>query len=358
MRRLYIMEKKLNYLTTIIKTLPKCCREFLTETGTELATSTRLAYARELDTFFHYLVYKCEKFYGIGLQDFSINNLRIVTPQDISRYLTYYKDMQLKERTIARKRATLSRFFNYMTNNQKLSYNPVLAAVKVKIHKTDRLIYLNNDEQSQFLDGVITGDGMTNRMLSLHGKYMYRDLSIMLLFLDTGIRVSELSGINIGDFDFKKNSVVVLRKGGNYQTVYFSDDTKEILQYYHESRMVKFRSSSSKDAFFISQKGIRLSIRAIELLVKKYAICNLPGKGKSITPHKLRSSFAMTFYGETSDLLALKTKLNHASFSVLDVYTKATDKQMYEYRNVTSEARNDKANNYLIDIPHSPAVEE
>lgn len=332
-------KKNIGFLLSLCDILPENCADFILETGTELATSTRLMYARELNTFFHYLLFDNNKFMVKKLKEITLDNIRTITSQDISRYLTYLNDNQLAEKTIARRRATLSRFFNYLVANRKIPFNPVDAAVKVKIHKSDRLIYLDTKEQNSFITEVIDGKNLSERRQMFHERYKLRDLAIVLLFLDTGIRVSELCGINIGDFDFENNSVIVLRKGGNIQTVYFSDDTKEVLKNYHDARMSKFQSSTLEDAFFVSLKAVRLSVRAIQLLVKKYAISTLPGKGQKITPHKLRSSFAMTFYGETSDLLALKTKLNHSSFSVIDVYTKATDKQMYEYRNTTSEAR-------------------
>lgn len=322
--------------------LPECCQSFLLETGTEMATTTRLAYARELNWFFDFLIDNSRYFCDKVKRDLTINDIKKITSQDISRYLTKFNDLGRKERTVARKRAALSSFFSYLTDNRFIPFNPVNAAVKVKIHQSDEVTYLDMNEQIKFIDAISSGDDLDENKQKYHDKYRLRDSALIILLLDTGMRVSELHGINNHDFDFNNCSVIVTRKGGNIQTIYFSDDTRDLLEEYLAYKKTKFPDMTDDAPFFITLKGDRLSIRAIEVLVKKYAVASLPGKGQKISPHKMRSSFAMEFYGETKDILALQRKLGHKNITATNIYAKATDKKMQETRNLLSNKRNKK----------------
>ena len=328
-------------ITTMCNELPQFCTPFLLETGTEMASTTRLAYAHEISWFIDYLIENTEYFCDKEKKEITIDDIKHVTAQDVSRYLTMYKDLGRAERTVARKRAALSRFFTYLTDNRLIPFSPVAAAVHVKVHQSDEVIYLNMDEQIRFLDTVDCGDLLDQKKQKYHDKYRIRDIALITLLLDTGIRVSELHGIDIGDFDFNECSVIVQRKGGNFQTVFFSDDTRDRLIEYLDERKAKNIDIIPTDAFFVTLKGERLSVRAIEVLVKKYATA-IPGKGRKITPHKMRASFAMEFYTETKDILALQRKLGHKNITATNIYAKATDKKMKETRSILAEKRKKK----------------
>ncbi len=321
--------------------LPDICQSFLLETGTEMALSTRLAYARELKWFFEFLESYSPKFCDTRIIDVSVDQIRTITSQDISRYLTLYKDKGHGERTLARKRASLSRFFTYLSDNRIISFNPVAAAVKVKIHQSDEVIHLDFDEQNRLLDTVEDGQGLTKDQLKYHDRYRLRDTALITLLLDTGMRVSEVHGISLKDIDFDNRSVLITRKGGNLQTIYFADDVADLLQEYIAQRQSQ-QELSPNAPLFVTAREERLSIRAIQVLVKKYTSAAIPGKGVKLSPHKMRSSFAMGFYEETKDILALQRKLGHKNLSATNIYAKATDKQMKETRSVVSERRNKK----------------
>lgn len=319
--------------------LPDICAPFLLETGTEMANTTRLAYAKELNCFFDYLISYHPHFCELEKRKIERPDLRHITSQDVSRYITIYKDQGHAERTTARKRAALSSFFNYMVKNRQLEFNPVLAAAKVKIHQSDEVLYLNIDEQIDFLDAIETGNHLDEKKQVYHAKYKVRDVALITLLLDTGIRVSELHGINVEDIDFDQSSVLITRKGGNLQTIYFSDDTSGRLLEYLEERQIKEHESHISGPFFVTNQGNRLSVRAIEVLVKKYASASVPGKGAKLSPHKMRSSFAMEYYDSTKDILALQRKLGHKNLAATNIYAKATDRKMQETRSVLAQKR-------------------
>lgn len=332
-------KSKSTKIDEICTRLPDWASSFFWETGTQMATTTRLAYAIEIDRFFDYLVTYLPDLSETEKNNITLEQIGQVTSQDISRYLTLYQNKGNMERTLARKRATLSSFFNYYVVNRKLPFNPVSAAARVKIHQSDDLIYLDTREQIDLLDSIDDGSRLTENEKKWHDKYRTRDLALVTLLLDTGMRVSELHGIDIADVDLEVCSVIIIRKGGNIQTLYFSDSTRDILEEYIAERRKYDEQADGKYPLFTTTRGRRLSVRAIQDMVKKYAVAALPGKGKKISPHKMRSSFAMEFYEDQRDLIALQKKLNHKNLSTLKYYTEASDKRMRETRSVIENAR-------------------
>lgn len=331
-------------LIEYVNTLPDVCTPFFLETANAMATSTKCAYAKELILFFEHLIYVNPDFCDYdSIKRFTVDDLKKIKSEDISRYITLYMGDQKREngghavRTCARRRAALSSFFNYLVNNRKVEYNPVLASAKIKIEQSDDVIHLDFEEQNTFIDAVEYGDKLTKRQKTYHERYALRDKALILLLLDTGMRVSELAGLDIKDIDFDRCSAFVLRKGGKMQHLYFSDEVRDDLIEYIDSRKIK-EEEKMDSPLFVTLKGDRLSVRAIEVLVKKYATTALPGKDK-ITPHKMRSSFAMGFYEETKDILALQRKLGHKNLSATNIYAKATDKRMQETRSIVSAGR-------------------
>lgn len=322
-------------LAELCDILPDPCVSFLLESGTELANTTRYAYGKELDKFLDYMVTYMPMCSDKEKKEITIQDLKEVSSQDISRYLVLYKGKENKERTLARKRAALSSFFTYLTKMQKIAFNPVVAASKVKIHQSDEVLHLDLEEQMQLLHTIDTADGMTKRERAQHDRYRLRDLAIISLLLDTGLRVSELHGIDVKDLDLERTYVIVTRKGGNHQTIYFSDSVCDLLKEYINTRP----DIKPEDPLFVTTSNHRYSVRAIQKMVKKYATISLPGKGQKISPHKMRSSFAMEFYDSEKDILALQRKLGHKNITATNIYAKATDKKMEQTRNVLEEKR-------------------
>ena len=329
----------LNKIIEFCDILPECCSPFLMETGTETAKTTRLSYARELSWFFDYLISYHPEFCELEKRQITLDHVKMITSQDISRYLTIYMDQGKKERTVARKRAALSSFFNYLTRNRLIEFNPVLAATRVKIHQSDEVLYLNIEDQVSLLSSVDNGNCLSGRMKTEHKKYQVRDYALIILLLDTGMRVSELRGIDLADLNLTECSVIVTRKGGNIQTLYYSDETKKAIEQYLEERKAKDQELKPEDPLFISLKGSRLTVRAIEKLVKKYTAAAIPGKGQLLSPHKMRSSFAMEDYRAEQNILSLQRKLGHKSLAATNVYAKATDQELKKSRSVLEERR-------------------
>ena len=317
--------------------VPEICEDFLTNTANEMAYSTRMCYALELKTFFSWLSAN-EKIAG---KTAAYSDLEKLSPSDISKYLVFCKDNNCAERTIARKRATLSSYFSFLINNKYIKFNPVMGSTRVKIHSSDSVNHIDIHNQIDFLEEISSGENLSVRQKVYHKKYFLRDYAIVLFFLDTGVRVSELHKLNIADIDFNECFALITRKGGNEQHVYFSDETKGILLEYLQYRKTFELEILNKSPLFVTLKGNRLAIRSIQKIVQKYAAASSNPDINRVTVHRLRASFAMAFYKETKDILTLQRKLGHSSIQSTNVYAKATDKTMKDTRAIMERLRKD-----------------
>lgn len=320
-------------LFDIVNHLPECCRTYILHSQTALSLTTRLEYARDLDRFFDYMISYNAHFAILKKENITVKDLEIIRPDDITIFISKYAD---NPNTAARKRASLSAFFKFLCANQTLHYNPVEGTMRVKIPENEHVIYLDPEEQKKFLNAVMHGTGLTDNQLKYHERYRLRDTAMMALFLSTGIRVSELKNINIGDVELDNCCLYVIRKGGKTQMVPFNDNVCILIQDYLDERRSKFQYIEITDPLFSNLKGERLTSRAIENLVKKYSKAALTSaKGYQITPHKLRSTYAMNFYRASgNNILLTKDVLGHQSITTTNKYAKATKTEVYNARNL------------------------
>ncbi len=296
--------------------LPSFCREFFRGIEPTTSSRTRIAYAYDLVVFFTYLHKSHEPFTQTDITRYPISCLDEVVSTDIEEYLEYLKyyvtddgkEHTNNERGIKRKLACLRTLYRYFYKKEKISTNPAAIVDMPKIHQKE-IIRLDTDEVGTLLDEVETGDRLTKSQQHFHEKTKCRDLAILTLLLGTGMRVSECVGIDINDVDFKNNGVKIRRKGGNETVVYFGDEVSEALSEYIEERKLIIAADGDENALFLSLQKKRISVRAVENLVKKYAglVTNL----KKITPHKLRSTYGTALYQETGDIYLVADVLGH-----------------------------------------------
>jgi site-specific recombinase XerD len=172
------------------------------------------------------------------------------------------------------------------------------------------IIRLEINEIAKLLDDVESGEHLTERQKKYHRYTKSRDMAIISLLLGTGMRVSECVGIDIGHIDFDLNGVKVTRKGGSESILYFGGEIEDALKGYLLRRNEIQARAADKDALFLSLQNRRISVRAIEKLVKKYA--RLVTTLKKISPHKLRSTYGTQLYRETGDIYLVADVLGHA----------------------------------------------
>ncbi len=123
------------------------------------------------------------------------------------------------------------------------------------------------------------------------------------------MRVSECCGININDIDFNVNGVKITRKGGNQAILYFGNEVRNALVNYIDTRNEFKMKYENEEALFLSMKGTRITVRAIQYLVKKYS--SLVTTLKNISPHKLRSTYGTELYNKTGDIYLVADVLGH-----------------------------------------------
>ncbi len=302
-------------LRELQKELPDFCKEFFLGIEQQTQSRTRIAYAYDLGVFFHFMHDNNSYCNKMEVKDFPIEILDMITPTDIEEYLSYLKyyvkdgkEYTNDERGIVRKLASLKSFYNYFFRKEKIEKNPA-ALVKMPKRHDKNITRFDVDEVVKFLDGVETGDKLTKKQQEYHEKTKVRDLAMMTLLLGTGMRVSECVGINLDDVDFNNNGVRIFRKGGSESVVYFGDEVREAMIDYFDERKAIVAEVGSENALFLSMQRKRISVRAVEKLVKKYSesVTTL----KKITPHKLRSTYGTSLYRETGDIYLVADVLGH-----------------------------------------------
>ena len=325
-----------------IKELPAFSGAFFRGIEPTTSARTRMAYAYDLCTFFNYI----HKETGLGgdleIRDYPISILEKVTPtiiQDYLDYLKYYSNDEDEERAnsergLNRKLACLRSFYNYYYSMEQITYNPASIVKMPKIHDKD-IIRLDRDEISRLLDEVESGQNLTKQQKAFHNKTKVRDLAILTLLLGTGIRVSECVGLDINDVDFKNHGIRIIRKGGNQVVVYFGDEVEDALYDYLRERNGIIPYPGHENAFFLSLQRKRISVHAVEALVKKYSgqITQL----KKITPHKLRSTYGTQLYKETGDIYLVADVLGHSDVNTTKKhYAALEDERRRSARNMVS----------------------
>ena len=301
-------------LRELVKELPAFASDFFRAMEIKKATNTRRNYAYDLNTFFYFLRTQNPYFKDKDIRTLPVSILDDIQPVDIEEYLsflTYYeRDGQLyrnHEEGKARKLATLNTFFGYYHKKGMIEKNAP-SVVDVPRVKEKNIIRLDANEVAQLIDNVESGEKLTKAQKRWHEKTRDRDLAIIVTLLGTGVRVTELVGLDIGDLDFDNGAMRVIRKGGNEDMVYFGEEGEEMLRNYLDERLEMTPEPGHENALFISQNNTRITVRSVERLVKKYASTVT---AKRITPHKLRSTYGTALYQETGDIYLVADVLGH-----------------------------------------------
>lgn len=307
--------KCIERIEKIIEELPYYVKEFFIGIENVTTPLTRLNYAYDLRIFYDFLANKVFK--KQNLCDVSLDDLNKLDSSDIEYFLSYLsnytangKKEHCTECGKARKLATVRSFFKYFFSKNKLSSNVASKVSMPKIHEKEiiRLETNGNLNEIKFMINTVdTGNGLTKKQQQFHQKTRLRDVAIITLFLGTGIRISELVGINVDDIDFRNNSFVVTRKGGNRKILYFNQEVRSALEDYIVERNSGINTQSP--ALFLSLQNRRISTRTVQDLVKKYA--KIVSPLKKITPHKLRSTYGTNLYRQTGDIYVVADCLGH-----------------------------------------------
>ena len=258
------------------------------------------------------------------------NNIEItsVKPMDIDSYITQAitgKDGKMNGFQIinARLSAIIS-FYDFLVENEIISNNPCSKKKKLKVDKKDTVVYMTPEEVNKIKKAIYKG---VNRQK----KYINRDLAIVELGCTTGLRVSAIVNIDIDDIDFDANSINVIEKGNKKRTIYFGENTKNILLKWIEVRN-NIIDDESTNALFISKLKKRMSKDAVNDMLK--SAVKVAGINKNITPHKMRSTCGMNLYNKTGDIYLTQNILGHSNIKNTMIYVKATEEQERKAANI------------------------
>ena len=325
----YINSKK---IINLLKSLPECCTSFVIGIESKTSVLTRLNYLLDIKTFFTYLTNENRYFMGKDLFNLSTAELNNIKSVDIERFLYWINNYEVNGRLYsnndkakARKLSSLRSFFKYLYKKDFINSNEISKVDMPKIHDKE-IIRLEVDEVVKVLNEIEEPTNLTKRQKAFNKGTYIRDLAIMSLFLGTGIRISECVGLDIDDIDFEINGFKITRKGGNKVILYFSDEVAVALKDYMKERLFKKDVDENEKALFLSLQKKRISPRAVENLVKKYSKSAIPLK--SISPHKLRSTYGTNLYRETKDIYIVANVLGHKDVNTTKKHYAAISEDM------------------------------
>ncbi|PHV70741.1 integrase [Sporanaerobium hydrogeniformans] len=303
----------------LLQELPDYMFDFFRGIEHTTSVNTRMAYAYDIRVFLEYCHKEIPRFQNrTSLCDMTLEDLDEMAPREIEgylEYLSYYEkegneEMQAYQNGQngkARKLASLKTLYHYFYRQERLKNNPSALVDMPKIYEKP-IVKLDVDEIAKLLDTVESGEALTQKQKVYHQFTKKRDLALIALLLGTGIRVSECAGLNLEDVDFNHNGLRITRKGGNETIVYFSKEVEGLLRDYINERK-EMPCKELDTPLFLSLQHKRLSVRSIQLLVKKYSA--LVTTIKKITPHKLRATFGTQLYQETGDIYLVADVLGH-----------------------------------------------
>lgn len=287
---------------------------------------TEEAYYIDIRTFLRYLKLKhkvvkpSDEWTEISINDVPIEWVESFSLTDAYVYLKYLKDVRHNETaTRARKTSALKQFYAYLSNKAKLLDENPLRDLELPRIKNKLPVFLSLDESIKLLE-------------SIESKNKDRDYCIIVLFLNCGMRLSELVGLNISDYSRDNKTLRLLGKGNKQRIVYLNDSCTAALNNYLDNVRPN-ESAKDKEAIFLSANKTRINKRRVQQIVEE----NLKRAGLSnlgVTTHKLRHTAATLMYQHGNvDTLVLRDILGHKSIATTEIYTHLSDKNMRDAAN-------------------------
>jgi integrase/recombinase XerC len=252
----------------------------------------------------------------------------------IREYLGHLHDRHLHKASMARKLASLRSFFKYCGREGWVKDNPARLVATPKLPRRLPTV-LSAEEMNTFLDQLATvssgGSGRRAKKDRGAGRMLARDRAILELLYASGLRVSELTGLDLEDVDRKEQMLRVLGKGNKERIIPYGAKAEKALEAYWPARAAILRKTGARgdaQAVFLNHSGRRLGTGAIAHIVKKYV--RLINVNWDMHPHSLRHAFATHLLADGADLRAIQELLGHASLSTTQRYTHSSIRELME----------------------------
>ncbi|QIB69417.1 tyrosine-type recombinase/integrase [Aminipila butyrica] len=298
---------------------------------------TRLAYLTDIKFFCSYLMdsgmFQVKAVRGLSAQDFEA-----IRARDINIFLDFARRYEKERqdsiyiyentnRSLARKKSSLSVLFKYLFRDEILSKNITDGLDPIRVPKPgEREIKALTDEEVQLMLGTVSdGRGMTKKQLEFWKKTKKRDKAILVLFITYGLRLSELQQLNVDSFNFDRGEFKIYRKRGKESIMPINQSCQLVIQDYltQERASDEKLDEENRGALFLSLQGRRMTERQIRELVKKYTAYALKTSQKSgYSPHKLRATAATSLIGRGEDIYDVQVLLDHENVTTTQLYAK------------------------------------
>ena len=269
--------------------------------------------SKYIEYIIHFIMFVTEK-------TIKENFYKNVTATDVKRYMNSIKTrvdndgnvVEMGDDIRAVRWSAINLFFTFLKNNEYIQENPVEKTKRPRVKTEHTVTYLTKEEIAAMIQKIKD---------EAKDMFVNRDLCIISLAITTGLRVNAICNINLGDVNFKDNSIAVIEKGHKRRKIYFGENVKDAMKAWIEDRSRYFKNAKT-DALFVSQKRERLSTDMVRRMIIKYTdgITN-----KKITPHKLRASCAVAVYDQTKNILLVQDMLGHESVQTTTRYTRAAE---------------------------------
>lgn len=301
---------------------PKLLRDFLFYLQTIKGRSSRTVdgYYLDIRTFFRFinlhnsLVDKNSVFEKIPINNITIEIIKKITLSDVYEFLHYISSTRNNSAvTRSRKVSSIRSFFSYLTKSASLlEYNPMIELEVPNIKKT--------------LPKYLTLEQCLELLKNVNGDFKERDYCIITLFLNCGMRLSELVGLNISDIN--DNRIRLLGKGNKERIIYINDACIDALTVYIHYRNSNIVNPAHKNALFLTRNGTRIGARRVEQIIDE----NLKKSGLEqygFSTHKLRHTAATIMYQNGGvDIRILQEILGHANLGTTEIYTHISSEQL------------------------------
>ena len=325
---------KNKYLRSYLCDLPDFVFSYIEEYYSGESINTKLAYSLDIKVFFDFL--RNEGFSGIeNNADFTTEHMNLVTPVLLIHFKSYLREYEteyisprgkpvrrvLKNSAygINRKLSAVRGLFIFLYKTEQISQNVTDKVDFMKLHQKIKKP-LTTQETIKLIDVLYNGENyFSGRQLAEYNRKKLRDIAIFITYLGTGVRVSELVALNVGDLDFDTEtcagSFILTRNGGDQQEIFMPPQVYEALKNYTDSIEEKDTSP-----LFLNRSGQRLKVGGVEKILKTYCAAVGITHPDKTRPHALRRTFACQLLSDGVDIKMVAELMGHKNIEVTHRY--------------------------------------
>lgn len=353
-----VYDESTELINAYLEELPYYCSAFNSSRTRQIQIRTRKENLRDIKLFLRFIKETNPMFINKEIKEIAPEVLEQLTAGDFEDFANWISEYKGKDKTgedaiytnsnvgIKRKLSSVRALYRFLYNREYIRSNPSLKADLPKLQKknasTTKILekhqrepFFNEleaayDAAYEKIEEELTEKGKVSKRTLLLPSIAMRDKAMIYLLITTGMRLSELCGIDCTDYSKELGTINIIRKGNKPDTVFISTEVQEILDTYLEEYRNQFEPDNDNyQAMFLSERKKRITPRSIEQVVKEIADSAL-GTNSGISPHKLRATFGTEYYNQTRDIKATSIAMGHESMQTTATYYVRDDVQARE----------------------------